>query len=117
MSTAAAAGHPPFFGGNGKGWQPACQALILAEVPAVPQRRPLLLAQKLPELGEYAREALSTSLPEDSAITNDFIPPALRNVVCVCLELRYRWGSGKWEVSLDLRPSGVKAQGGGPSRV
>jgi hypothetical protein len=61
----------------GKGKQPACQALILLEVTTVPECSPLLLAHALPELGEYAKDALSTSFPEDSAITNDLVPPAL----------------------------------------
>ena len=67
----------PVFGGLSRGWQSACQALILVEVPTVPEYSPLLLAQKLPDLGKYAKDLLSASFPEDPAITDDFIPPAL----------------------------------------
>ena len=50
---------PPLFGGQGRGRHSACQALILEEAPAVPKGSPLLLAQKLPELGECAKDARS----------------------------------------------------------
>ena len=77
----------PLFGDRGRDGCAVRLALLLIEKPAAAHSHPLLLAQMLPELWEHARDAVRARFPQDVAVTDDLVLPAIRELVRESVEL------------------------------